>query len=137
MLILRKKQIDAALDKEYRQYLTGHLGLPQILDHYEEDAEIGMSYYKEFTADKPHMHPICTEHAYVLEGALRILLLDGSKKEYEFLPGDFFALEPDVPYAGKNKAGTRILFIKTPGANDKTLVEPDAYTLQWLSQWDT
>ena len=136
MFVLRQEEIEKALKKEYRQYLAGHLGRPQILDHFDEDIEIGMSYYEEFTADKPHVHPVCAEHGYVLEGALRIRLLDGSKKEFEFLPGDFFALEPGIPYAGKNKKGTRILFIKAPGMNDKTLVEPDEETKKWLNKWD-
>lgn len=137
MEFFRREQLESALSKEYRQYLTGHLGRPQpFLQHIEDDTEIGMSYYTEFTADKPHVHPICTEHTYILEGALRMRLLDGNGQEFEFRKGDFFVLPPGTPYVTKNAAGTRVLFVKTPGTNDKALVEPDSETLRWMSAWD-
>lgn len=134
--IIRKKTLNAALDKNYRQYLTGHLQIPQPdLAFIESDIEIGISHYRKFTADKPHLHPVCTEHAFVLEGALKIRLLDGSGEEYLINAGDFFVLEPGQAYAAKNIAGTKILFIKSPGLNDKTLVEVDADTKKWLEEW--
>jgi len=137
MECIRGARIKDVLDREYRQYLTGHLARPQPeLQHIEDDIEIGMSYYQTFTADTPHVHPRATEHGYVLEGCLRIRLLDGSGTEMEFHEGDFFVIRPGTPYAGKNKEGTRILFIKSPGVNDKTPVEPDGETRAWLRSWD-
>lgn len=137
MEILRSEQIEEAIKKQYRQYLTGHMEYPQkYLRNIEDDIEIGISQYDEFTADKPHMHPVATEHGYVLEGALKVKLLDGSGAEYEFKKGDFFLLRPDIPYATKNAPGSRILFIKSPGGNDKRLVEVTPETEQWLSSWD-
>ena len=131
------KDIESALTKEYRQYQAGRLMMEQKhLSHIEDDIEVGISHYEGFTADKPHMHPVATEHGYVLEGALRLRLLDGTKEEYEFRKGDFFVLQKGVPYATKNAAGTRILFIKSPGGNDKTVVEVDSETTLWLSDWD-
>lgn len=136
MEIIKGSEIDNALSKEYRQYLTGHLCKSQpFLKHIDDDIEIGISYYQKFTADKPHVHPVCTEHAYVLEGAIKILLLDGSNKEYEFNSGDFFMLRPGIPYATKNADRTRVLFIKSPGINDKILVDVDEKAKKWLETW--
>ena len=136
MKYIKRKQIDEALAWEYRQYLTGHLSRKQCLPHIDDDLEIGISYYKEFTADLPHVHPVATEYAYVLSGSIRCLLLDGSGKEFQFNKGDFMLLPPGLGHATKNKAGTKVLFIKAPGINDKTLLEPDEEVRKWLESWD-
>lgn len=137
MEIIRKDVLRDALSQEYRQYLTGHLMKPQpLLKHIDDDIEVGMSYYQHFSPDVPHMHPVATEHAYVLKGQIRIRLLDGSGVEEELHEGDFFVIKPGTPYATKNMAGTQVLFIKSPGLNDKTLVEIDKATKKWLSSWD-
>lgn len=134
---IRGKALDDALDREYRQYLAGHLERPQeFLKNIEDDIEIGISHYRTFTADKPHVHPVATEHGYVLQGGLRLRLLDGSGEEFDFGPGDFFVVQPGTPYAGKNLPDTRILFIKSPGGNDKQEVAVDEETRAWLSGWD-
>lgn len=136
MEIIRKAELDQALEQEYRQYLAGHLARPQpFLQHIEDDIEVGMSLYHAFAADQPHVHPVCTEHGYVLSGAVRVRLLDRGE-EAEFQAGDFFVIRPGTPYASKNRAGTRVLFIKSPGQNDKTPVDPDEETAVWLSAWD-
>lgn len=136
MEIIRRKQWEEALAHEYRQYLTGHLGRPQpYLEHINDDTEIGMSYYREFTADTPHMHPVCTEYSYILQGSVRMRLLE-TGEELEFHCGDFFVLKPGTPYAAKNAAQTHVLFIKVPGINDKTLVTPDEETKRWLQSWN-
>ncbi|MBQ8688174.1 MAG: cupin domain-containing protein [Ruminococcus sp.] len=137
MEIIRKCALDYALEQEYRQYLTGHLSRPQpFLQHVEDDIEIGISHYREFTADTPHMHPAATEHAYILQGSVKVKLLDGSAAEYEFHEGDFFVLQPGIACAAKNKADTKVLFIKSPGVNDKTVVEVDEETEKWLRTWE-
>jgi len=131
------QEIDHALGLEYRQYLAGHLAREQKhLKHVEDDIEIGISHYREFTADSPHKHPVATEHGYVLQGCLRMRLLDGSEQEKEFGPGDFFVLRPGVGYATKNAPDTKIFFIKSPGGNDKTPISVDAEIQHWLSAWD-
>lgn len=53
---------------------------------------------------------------------------------YEFKQGDFYAILPGTAYAQRVKAGTKILFIKTPSINDKELVEIDEEKQQWLEQ---
>ena len=123
MEILKGKSIEDALSKEYRQYLAGRLKKEQpFLKHIDDDIEIGISNYVTFTADKPHMHTQCTEHNYVLRGKMKVKLLDGSCEEYEF--------------SEKNEAGTRVLFIKSPGINDKTEVAVDVETQRWLLSWE-
>lgn len=134
---IRRADLDQALAKEYRQYLAGHLQRPQEhLKHIEDDIEIGISYYREFTADTPHMHPVATEHSYVLQGSIKVLVLEDEPKEYQFDAGDFFVLKPGVGYATKNAPDTKILFTKAPGINDKTLIPVTEALAQWLSSWD-
>ena len=134
---IRKAELDAALSQEYRQYLTGRLAREQkFLKHIDDDIEIGVSYYEDFAADAPHVHPVATEHGYILQGSLRVRLLDGSNQEFQFNEGDFFVLRPGVGYATKNAANTKILFIKSPGGNDKALLRADAETRAWLERWD-
>lgn len=137
MEYLKRAALDAALSKNYRQYLTGHLSRPQPdLKNIEDDIEIGLSSYAVFTADTPHKHPVATEHAYVLCGSVRCRLLDGSGSEMQFDEGDFFMLRPGEAAATKNAPGTKVLFIKSPGLNDKTPVEVDEDTRRWLLSWD-
>lgn len=134
---IRGVDLDAALSREYRQYLTGQLQRPQPhLQHIEDDIEVGISHYRTFTADKPHVHPVATEHGYILQGCLRLLLLDGSDTEQEFHAGDFFVLMPGVGYATKSAPDTKILFIKSPGINDKTDAPVTEELARWLSSWD-
>ena len=135
--IIRGADIDHALSKEYRQYLTGHLQRPQVhLPHIDDDIEIGISHYQEFTADKPHVHPTATEHSYILQGSLKVLLLEEHPQEYQFNAGDFFVLKPGIGYATKNAPGTTVLFVKSPGINDKTEIPLTDTLAQWLSSWD-
>ena len=132
-----KDDLDKALEKEYRQYLTGHLSKPQVyLQHIDDDLEVGISFYRNFTADTPHMHPVATEHCYVLSGSVRLRLLDGSNKEYQFDEGDFFMLRPNVGYASKNAAGTKVMFVKNPAGNDKVIISYDVATEKWLKSWN-
>lgn len=135
--IIRCHTLDSALEQEYRQYLTGHLQREQkYLPHIDDDIEVGISFYKTFTANKPHMHPQATEHGFVLQGSIKIRLLDGSHEEYQCDAGDFFVLQPGSPYASKNQANTKILFVKSPSINDKSLVDISEETAVWLQQWD-
>ncbi len=135
--LIRGTEINRALKKQYRQYLCGHLKKPQpFLEYIEDDIEVGISHYQDFQADQPHVHPVCVEHTYVLEGCVRFRLLDGSGEMFELRQGDFFILPSNTPYATKNAAGTRVLFIKAPGINDKQLIEVDQETEKWLSAWD-
>ena len=134
--LIRKDQIDQAHKEHYRQYLTGHLKNPQPeLAHIDDDIEVGISDYEEFTADTPHVHPVCTEHAYVLQGELKMRLLE-TGEEIHLRQGDFLVLRPGTPYATKNAPHTKILFIKHPATNDKTVVTVDEATKHWLQAWE-
>lgn len=134
---IRGTDLEQALAKQYRQYLTGHLQRPQeFLKHIDDDIEIGISHYQEFTADTPHMHPVATEHSYILQGSIRLLLLEDEPREYQFDAGDFFVLRPGIGYATKNAPGTKVLFIKAPGTNDKTALPVTEELTKWLSSWD-
>ena len=134
---IKSEEIEKALDLEYRQYLCGKLTREQLyLNHITDDIEVGISYYKEFTADKPHLHTTATEHGYVLSGAIKVRCLDSSIVEKEFRTGDFFVIEKGTPYATKNAAGTRIFFMKSPGINDKVLVDISPEIADWLSDWN-
>lgn len=133
---IKSQNIDAALANNYRQYFTGRFSAPdQFFTLIDANTEVGMSLYRDFTADKPHVHPVCTEFNYVLEGSVRMLLPEAGV-EYEFERGDFYVLRPNTAYATKNFPGTRVLFIKSPGRNDKKLISVDSRIADWLSCWD-
>lgn len=137
MEFIKNEQLEEALSKDYRQYLTGNLTRPQYLKYITDDIEIGISDYAEFTADVPHYHPIASEKAFILKGRVRVRCFENDTvEEEEFSAGDFFLIRPGVRHASKNAAGTRVLFIKSPGVNDKTPYEVDAATRAWLSSWD-
>lgn len=137
MEYIRNEELENAFSHEYRHYLTGHLTREQLyLKHFDDDIEIGISDYKYFTADLPHVHPIVTEHGYVLEGKVKIMCFEGTKtEEMEFCKGDFFIIRPGVGHVSKNAPGTRILFIKSPGKNDKKAIDINDETKEWLKSW--
>ncbi len=132
--IYPNKKIEEVTSIDYRQYFAGHLERPQLIDSIDDDVEIGISNYKEFTADKPHVHPVCSEYGYIISGATKVLLLD-TKEEYTLREGDLFHISKGTPYASKNKKGTKVLFIKTPSNNDKTLVEITEDLDKWMKTW--
>lgn len=136
MKFIKNKEINNALDIDYRQYLTGHLSRPQIVKHIDSDIEVGISYYKKFTADIPHVHPIADEHCYVLCGKVKVRCFEEEMKEYEFNEGDFFFIPKGIPHASKNYEGTKVLFIKNPSINDKTIIDVDENTKEWLKKWE-
>ena len=129
---ISRDDIEQHVTAEGRQYLVGNLQLPQPLLHlHDEDVEVGISVYKEFTADKPHIHPITTEYQMVLHGYSEIKDLHRNEVTKLFA-GDFFIVRRGTAYAQKSQANTRILFFKYPSGNDKTLVEIDEETKVWL-----
>jgi mannose-6-phosphate isomerase-like protein (cupin superfamily) len=131
------KDIEAALAQTYRVYLCGNLERPQdelvCMPNYE--VEIGISDYREFTADRPHFHTTTTEYNYVLHGTSRVYLID-SDEEHTFEEGSLFVIPPRTRYASKHVGGTRLLFFKSPGGNDKRLVDPDVALSAWLETWN-
>ena len=129
------KEIASALDDSYRVYLCGDLQKPQSFKWiHDENNEVGISFYKMYTVDQPHFHTKATEYNYIICGSTKLLLID-SQKEYLFEAGSIFVLPPMTKYATKHLAGTKVLFFKSPGGNDKNLVEMDSTLKNWLHSW--
>ena len=135
MQFISGDSIHNALEHSYRVYLCGDLQQPQDLPWiHDERNEIGISYYKEFTSDKPHFHSTATEYNLVLSGCSKVLLLE-EMKEYTFEAGSLFVFPPMTKYASKHTGGTTVLFFKSPGGNDKHLIDIDPDLRIWLSSW--
>ena len=135
MDVIYKRDIQKALDSKYRVYLCGNLKEPQDL-HWIHDKtnELGISHYKQFTADQPHYHTTATEYNYIISGESRVLLIDEGK-EFLLEAGSLFVLPPGTKYASKHSENTKILFFKSPGGNDKQVIDIDDTLKTWLSTW--
>lgn len=128
-------EIKNALETTYRVYLCGDLKKPQELQWIHDDKnEIGISKYTCFTADQPHYHTWATEYNFIVSGATKIFLID-DKQEYLFKEGSIFVIPPMTKYASKHLDKTKILFFKSPGGNDKKIVDIDDFLKKWLSSW--
>lgn len=122
-----------ALSEATRQYYVGNLARPQIIEFIHDDRlEIGISSYREHTYEPAHQHKIATEYQYLISGWTEYMDTD-TDEVFEFKAGDFYAILPGTSYAQKVKAGTSILFIKTPSINDKQLVEISPEQTLWLT----
>lgn len=132
--IISSSAIESSLANSDRQYLTGNLSRPQELDHlFDDELEVGISDYPEKKADAAHFHPTAREYQYVIAGSLKIMdLRDDSVVEIS--AGDFYAIERGTPYAQVVAAGTRVFFLKSPGVNDKTLVELTDAQAAWMER---
>lgn len=129
------KEIEEALSSDYRVYLCGDLKQPQLLPHlYDEVNEVGLSHYRQFTADQPHYHELATEYNYILSGCSKFFLIDEGK-EFILEAGSLMRLPPKTKYASKHAENTKVLFFKSPGGNDKQLVNVDERLKSWLSFW--
>lgn len=139
MDILRVNEINQGLKHKGRVYLCGNLKQDNGARFIKtENYEIGISVYPEFTFEKPHLHSFNVEYNYVLDGEIKIFLID-EKKEYHLKAGDLFVIHINEPYVGKAKAGSRTFFSKVPGGNDKVLVdtlEYDPALTHWGSSWE-
>jgi len=130
--LIRSDELDVHLEDEERQYLVGDLKLPQRLAHIKDDnVEVGISYYKEFKADEPHVHLVTTEYQYMLEGYSEFLNLE-TNEVTRLYAGDFFIVHKNTRYVQKSSKGTKILFFKTPSGNDKEYVTVSEKIKKWL-----
>lgn len=130
---VKNATIEAVLKNETRQYLAGNLKNPQKINHInDENIEIGITDYNEYTTEVVHYHTIATEYQYMLSGWTKYLDVE-TGEEYEFKEGDFYCIEKNTKYAQKSKKGTRILFIKTPSINDKIVVEKSDMVREWYN----
>ncbi len=136
MKILKKAEIDKGFAHSCRTYLCGNLQNATESEYIHTDAyEIGLTEYSVYTFEKPHCHTFNNEYNYVLEGQIKVLLLKEGK-ETVFGAGDLFVITPNEPYVCKGIGGTRILFSKVPGGNDKVLVDMPAAVERWGESWD-
>lgn len=137
MDIIKNMDIQNALDLSGRVYLCGNLKNENGVDHLQTDGhEIGISEYSKYTFEKAHVHTFNREYNYVVEGNIKIFLLN-EEKEYHFQKGDFFMINMNEPYVGKCMQGTKIIFLKLPGGNDKILVPMSETLMQWGSSWES
>jgi len=131
---LSNGQIAQSLVGTTRQYFVGNLAKPQKLAFIKDERlEIGISSYPDYQSEPTHVHSVATEYQYMISGWTEYMDVD-TGEVYEFKQGDFYAILPGTAYAQRVKAGTKILFIKTPSINDKELVKIDEEKQQWLGQ---
>ena len=137
MYYLINNEIEKGLTNNGRIYLCGNLKKENAIRHFHTDGyEIGISDYPEYTFEKAHIHSFNIEYNYVLEGSVKIFMLD-EKKEYQFNKGDLFIIQVGEPYVGKMIAGTRTIFSKDPGGDDKVLVHMNEALLRWGETFDS
>lgn len=135
MDFIRGKYLQQKLDEKYRIYLCGNLKRPQAEKCiFDEKNEVGISYYQQFTADSPHFHTLATEYNYIVSGSSKILLLD-EHKEITLEIGSLFVFPPMTKYVTKHQAGTKIVFFKSPGGNDKQLIDMTEGISVWCRFW--
>ena len=129
---INSNEIEQALAKNYRQYLTGNLSLPQELKEIKDNnIEVGISDYKKDNYENPHTHSKVTEYQYMLQGMTEYLDLD-TNEIHRFIKGDFYVIHPGTKYAQRIKKGTRIIFFKYPGLNDKVNLNTDKIVDSWI-----
>lgn len=133
--IIRSDEIEKAFKNNTRQYLAGNLAMPQQLKNIQDnDVEVGLTCYTEYKCEKPHYHTRCTEYQYVLSGESKYLDLE-TGTEYKVGQGDFFVIRPFTKYYQKSVKGTKILFFKSPGGNDKTEIELEKIYSDWGKEY--
>lgn len=135
MDVIKSGSVDEGLNRHGRVYLCGDLEFSNGVEHIRTSGyEIGISQYDEFTADKPHYHSYNTEYNYVLEGEIKVLLINEGR-EVHLKKGDLFVIQPNEHYVGKSLPGTRTFFSKVPGGNDKVEIAVTEETEKWSKSW--
>lgn len=130
--LLTAEEIEKSLMGETRQYLAGDLARPQNLAHIHDDrVDMGISNYEKYTVEPLHIHSEVREYQLVLSGYTEYYNPE-TNETFAFRKGDFYVIDPHTPYIQKAKKGTRIFFIKSSTSNDKTELEPDEKTLNWV-----
>lgn len=131
---IENKEIRKSLENTTRQYFAGNLSKPQEIEFIrDERLEIGISSYPRHISEPTHVHSIATEYQYMISGWTEYMDVE-TGEIYEFKTGDFYAIFPETAYAQRVKAGTNILFIKTPSINDKQLLDISEEQEKWLSE---
>jgi mannose-6-phosphate isomerase-like protein (cupin superfamily) len=136
MKTIKGENIRSALTKQIRIYLCGNLSKPEDVEFVPTDGlEIGISHYDTFTAEKAHLHQWNHEYNFVKSGTAKVYLLD-EQKEYELHQDDMYVIEPNMPYIIKAQPGTEIIFVKSPGGNDKQLLPHSDAIQHWSEDWE-
>lgn len=138
MKSLYNRDIEKELQKFGRTYLSGDLKNFTSLNYIKTSGlEIGISKYKEFKYDIAHLHKWNNEYNYVLNGEIKVYIFP-ENREYSFKKGDLFNIEPNMAYMTKSKAGTEILFVKSPGGNDKSFIDisNNNRLIEWTKSWE-
>lgn len=47
-----------------------------------------------------------------------------------------YVVEPNMQYITKAQPGTEVLFVKSPGGNDKKLINHTNSVMSWCEDWD-
>lgn len=134
-VVFTSTSLASALSQTGRVYLSGNLGRPQeVLPHVADTAlEMGMSFYEGFTCDSPHLHETNFEFNYIAEGETHLYDIT-EDREWVLPAGSAFVLRPQTPYVTKHAAGTRVVFFKAPGGNDKRVVEVPPHVRSWMEE---
>ena len=136
METIRNEVIESGTAQCGRVYLCGDLQYNNGIEYIQTSGyEIGITAYPKYTFEKAHLHTFNKEYNYVLEGQLKVFLLS-EEQEYLFKKGDLFVIDTNEPYVSKATAGTKTLFSKVPGGNDKVLVTMSEPLLSWGQSWD-
>ena len=136
MKTVNGQQVREALSKQIRVYLCGDLAEPEDFESVKTDGlEIGISHYKEYTAEKAHLHKWNHEYNFIRRGCVKVYVFS-EHKEYEFHQDDMYVIEPGMEYVTKAKAGTEVLFVKSPGGNDKELLPVTEAIQSWGEDWN-
>ena len=131
---IKNETIKKSLENTTRQYFVGNLSKPQEIEVIrDERLEIGISSYPDYMHEPAHVHSIATEYQYIISGWTEYMDVETGEIS-EFRKGDFYAILPGTAYAQRVKAGTNILFIKTPSIKDKQLVEISQEQKEWLTE---
>ena len=88
------------------------------------------------TVEKAHFHKWNHEYNIIRKGAVKIYVFN-EHKEYEFHQDDMYVIEPGMKYITKAIAGTEVLFVKSPGGNDKELLPTTDAILSWGKDWNS
>ena len=131
-------EIDAYLGSSGRVYLTGHLERPQEgfahLATLPDPTEVGITRYVELTVDQPHLHTTNTDFTYVVKGTFAVRIIP-TGEVHVLGEGGLCVIEPGVAHVCIAHQGTQVLFVKVPGGNDKTVVELDEASLEWVRRY--
>lgn len=136
MEVIRGRDIERGIRETGRTYMAGNLERPNASPYVKTDGyETGITEYHAYAVEEPHRHGQNQEYNYVLSGFIKLVLLD-EQVETLFEAGDFYVIEPGEAYVAKCVGGTRILFAKVPGGDDKQVIEPSERIRKWGERWN-